>query len=449
VWNRRPIGKFAMYSSVAHPFSSDEISLCVTIARQLTFAIERKRAEDRERMISAEAIDARSKFRAIFEQTPVFAGIMTTEGELVDVNNLSLEACGYRREEVVGIAFWETLWWRNFAESREKIRAATPKVAQGLPYRELLHYSWSDGTERLVNFALYPIRDDQGKVLFLHPTGVDVTDLKHAENSYRELAERLDAEVRARTTELEKRNADVVAQAEQLRELSRRLLQIQDEERRRIARELHDSAGQTLAVMQMNLSQLVKRMQQNVPELAEGTAEIEELARQLSQEIRTTSYLLHPPLLDEAGLSGALTWYTEGLAARSGLEISLTVSEHLGRLPSDVELVVFRLVQECLTNIHRHSQSTKAEIRISSKGTELLLEVRDWGKGISPERLSQIQSRGSGVGMPGMRERVRQFGGSMQIEPGTPGTMVYFRIPIPQERPSARGSTAAPLQSVV
>jgi PAS domain S-box-containing protein len=443
VWNDRPIGKFTMYSPVAHQFASDEISFGVTIARQLAFAIERKRAEDRERTISAEAIDARAKFRAIFEQTPVFAGIMTTEGVLVDANNLSLEACGYRREEAVGIAFWETPWWRNFAESREKIRVATPMVAQGLPYRELLHYSWSDGAERLVNFALYPIRDDQGEVLFLHPTGVDVTDLKNAENSYRELAERLDAEVRARTTELEKRNADVVAQAEQLRELSRRLLQIQDEERRRIARELHDSAGQTLAVMQMNLSQLVKRMQQNVPELAEGTAEIEELARQLSQEIRTTSYLLHPPLLDEAGLSGALTWYTEGLAARSGLEISLTVSEQLGRLPSDVELVVFRLVQECLTNIHRHSQSTKAEIRISSKGTELLLEVRDWGKGISSERLAQIQSRGSGVGVPGMRERVHQFGGSMQIEPAKPGTTVYFRIPISKERP-ARGSTAVP-----
>jgi len=449
VWNDRPIGKFTMYSTDAHRLAPDEISLGVTIARQLAFAIERKRADDRERIISAEAIDARAKFRALFEQTPVFAGIMTTEGVLVDANKLSLEACGYRREEVVGVAFWETPWWRNFAESREKIRAATPMVAQGLPYRELLQYSWYDGTERLVNFALYPIRDDQGKVLFLHPTGVDVTDLKHTENDYRELAERLDAEVRARTTELEKRNADVVAQADQLRELSRRLLQIQDDERRRIARELHDSAGQTLAVMQMNLSQLVKRMQQNAPDLAEGAAEIEELARQLSQEIRTTSYLLHPPLLDEAGLSGALTWYTEGLAARSGLEISLSVSEHLGRLPSDVELVVFRLVQECLTNIHRHSQSAKAEIRISTKGAELLLEVRDWGKGISPERLAQIQSRGSGVGVPGMRERVRQFGGSMQIESATPGTTVHFRIPIPRERPSARSSTAAPLQSVV
>jgi len=379
----------------------------------------------------------------------VFAGIMTKEGLLVDANNLSVEACGYRRQDVLDIPFWDTPWWRNFSESRQKIRAATPLAARGTPYREMLRYSWSDGTERLVDFSLYPIRDDEGEVLFLHPTGVDVTDLKRVEVNYRNLAERLDAEVQARTTELEKRNSDVEAQAEQLRELSRRLLQIQDEERRRIARELHDSAGQTLAVMQINLAQLVKRAQQNAPELANGTAGIEELARQLSQEIRTTSYLLHPPLLDETGLSGALSWYTEGLHARSGLEISLILSEGLGRLPSDIELVVFRLVQECLTNIHRHSQSKKAEIRISRKETELMLEVLDWGKGISPERLARIQSRGSGVGMPGMRERVRQFGGSMHIESGESGTTISFRIPILKERPSIRDANPAPLQSVV
>jgi signal transduction histidine kinase len=173
------------------------------------------------------------------------------------------------------------------------------------------------------------------------------------------------------------------------------------------------------------------------------------LARQLSQEIRTTSYLLHPPLLDETGLSGALSWYTEGLSARSGLEISVGLSEDMGRLPSDIELVIFRLVQECLTNIHRHSQSQKAEIRISRKATELLLEVRDWGKGISAERLAQIQSRGSGVGMPGMRERVRQFGGSMQIESGNSGTTLSFRIPFSNERPSAHNANAAPLRPAV
>lgn len=449
LWNDRLIGKFMMYSSVARSFASDEISLSLTIARQLAFAIERKRAEDRERKISADAIDAKAKFRAIFEQTPVFAGIMTTEGVLVDANNLSLEACGYQREEVLGFAFWETPWWRNFPDSREKIRAATPLAAQGIPYREALRYSGSDGAERLVEFALYPIRDHQGRILFLHPTGVDVTDLKLAENNYRRLAERLDGEVRARTSELEKRNADVVAQTEQLRELSRRLLQFQDEERRRIARELHDSAGQTLAVMQMNLSQLVNRARQNTPELAEGIAEIQELARQLSQEIRTTSYLLHPPLLDETGLSGALSWYTEGLRARSGLEISLILGEELGRLPGDVELVVFRLVQECLTNIHRHSQSKKAEIRISRTRTEVTLEVCDWGKGITPERLTQLRSRGSGVGVPGMRERVCQFGGSMQMKSGKSGTTVCFRIPIPNERPSAQGANPVPLQSAV
>ena len=192
----------------------------------------------------------------------------------------------------------------------------------------------------------------------------------------------------------------------------------------------HDSAGQTLAVMQMNLAQLVKQVQQNAPELAGGTAAIEELARQLSQEIRTTSYLLHPPLLEETGLSGALGWYTEGLSARSGLEISLSLSDDLGRLPSDIELVVFRLVQECLTNIHRHSQSKKAEIRVSRKATELTLEVRDCGKGMSPERLAQIQSRGSGVGVPGMRERVRQLGGSMRQLAANPWDSLIDKYPV-------------------
>lgn len=450
VWKRKLIGKFMMYSSAPHAFTSEEISLSLTIARQLAFAIERKRAEEREKKMSAEAIDARAKFRAIFEQTPVFAGIMTKEGRLVDANNLSLEACGYRRDEVLDKLFWDTPWWRNSPESRDKIRAATPLAAQGAPYRELLHYCWADGTTHIVDFALYPIRSESGEVLFLHPTGVDLTDLKRAEDNYRKLAERLDAEVRVRTTELEKRNADVLAQSEQLRELSQRLLQIQDEERRRIARELHDSAGQTLAVMQMNLSELVQIAQQRSPELAQKLVEVEQLARHLSQEIRTTSYLLHPPLLDETGLSGALNWYAEGLGSRSGLQITLTLGEDLGRLPAEVELVVFRLVQECLTNIHRHSQSKSAEIRISRKEAALSLEVRDHGNGMSEDRLRHIQSRGSGVGVLGMRERVRQLGGTMQIESGASGTTIKFKIPVPKGHQAlvTRGD-ASPLQSVV
>jgi signal transduction histidine kinase len=246
------------------------------------------------------------------------------------------------------------------------------------------------------------------------------------------LAESLDAEVRVRTSELEQRNVEVVQQSEQLRDLSSRLLQAQDEERRHIARELHDSAGQILAALGMTLGQAATHAKGEGTQFAKCMDESQQLVQQLSQEIRTMSYLLHPPLLDETGLAGALHWYIQGLAERNGLEITLDVPENFTRLSREMELVMFRLVQECLTNIHRHSDSKSARIRIAHDGENVSLEVRDEGKGISPQRLSQIQSQGSGVGIRGMRERVRHFGGNMKIESNGAGTKISFQFPISQ-----------------
>lgn len=397
------------------------------VARDIT---ERKRTEERERQTNERAVAANAKFQAVFEQTRVFAGIMTKDGILVEANRPSLESSGYRAEEVLGKPFWETGWWAKFPQSRDKIRAATPLAAKGIPYQDTLHYSWADGTERLVDFALYPILDDQGQVLFLHPTGVDITDLKRTEENYRKLAETLDVEVRARTRELEERNTDVMRQAEQLRELSWQLLRAQDEERRHIARELHDSAGQTLTVLGMDLAALVQKTGRNSPELATRAEKIQETVRQLHRELRTTSYLLHPPLLDESGLSSALSWYVQGVIERSGLEITLDISPELGRLPNDMELVIFRLVQECLTNILRHSGSKTAEIRVTREPGSVTVEIKDQGKGVSATRLAEIQGKGSGVGIRGMRERLRQFGGNLEIESGDPGTRIFVKIPV-------------------
>jgi signal transduction histidine kinase len=208
------------------------------------------------------------------------------------------------------------------------------------------------------------------------------------------------------------------------------LMKIQNEERRRIARELHDSAGQTLAVLAMNLAQWVDRVETIAPNLADEGKDINELVQQLSREIRTTSYLLHPPLLDEVGLASALKSYIEGLAQRSGIVVTLNITENLHRLPGDVELAVFRLVQECLTNVHRHSESPTAGIRISIEAEILRVEVSDQGKGISAERLEAIRVGGSGVGIRGIRERLRQFGGELRIEAAQPGTHVIASIPI-------------------
>ena len=211
------------------------------------------------------------------------------------------------------------------------------------------------------------------------------------------------------------------------------LMKAQDEERRRIARELHDSAGQTLSVLGMSLAQLVRRVAGVAPELAEKGREIEGMFQQLHREIRTTSYLLHPPLLDEIGLASALSCYVEGLAERSDVTITLDVADNVGRLPSAMELAIFRLVQECLTNVYRHSSSKTAFIRIGREGESVRIRVQDHGKGISPERLLEIQSHRSGVGMMGIQERIRQFHGEMKIESNGSGTSVIVSIPLPKE----------------
>jgi two-component system NarL family sensor kinase len=150
---------------------------------------------------------------------------------------------------------------------------------------------------------------------------------------------------------------------------------------------------------------------------------------ELSQEIRTVSYLLHPPLLDENGLSEAIAWYVEGLRERTGLQITHNISENFGRLPSEIELAAFRVLQECLTNIHRHSESKTATIRLLRSAESVSLEIQDEGKGIPVEKLSGIQGQRSGVGIAGMRERVRHLGGVMFIQSNGSGTKISVTFP--------------------
>jgi len=230
---------------------------------------------------------------------------------------------------------------------------------------------------------------------------------------------------------------DRIEAAEKIRiaDENSRVIKAQDEERRRIAREFHDSAGQTLTVLSLSLAQLVQNAEMIAPELAKVGKEIEQVVQQLHREIRTTSYLLHPPGLDEAGINPALSWYVQGAAERSGIAIDLNVSKDFGRLPAEMELAVFRIVQECLTNIHRHAKSKTAYIRVAREKAGVCVEVRDDGKGISPQRLAEIRSGGSGVGIGGIRERLRRFHGELKIESNGAGTSVSAFIPIPNEAP--------------
>ena len=211
-----------------------------------------------------------------------------------------------------------------------------------------------------------------------------------------------------------------------LRRLTGRLLQLQDAERRKFSRELHDSLGQYLAGAKMNME--IFAAQRKDSSLAEAV----QLLDQAIAETRTISHLLHPPLLDETGFSSAARWYVEGFAQRSGIEVKVNFPQDVSSLPKPVALGLFRILQESLTNIHRHSGSAKAEVVLELLPDRVVLNVRDYGKGIAPEVLRIFRAKGAnpGVGLAGMRERVRDLGGWLSLQPGAPGIMVSAIIPL-------------------
>jgi len=225
---------------------------------------------------------------------------------------------------------------------------------------------------------------------------------------------------------------DIFARKAQLQQLSARLMNLQDEERRRLARELHDSAGQYLAGIQMNLAALMR----SEPALsAAGKSRVSDsiiLVDECTSEIRTMSYLLHPPLLDELGLRSAIAMYVEGFAERSGIRVELDIPDDFGRLSSDMETAVFRVIQQSLANVHRHSGSLVAYLRIIKDGEFVTIEISDRGCGIKPEILHGFHSstKLAGVGIAGMRERIESMNGDFDIRSGEGGTTIEIRLPL-------------------
>jgi len=221
---------------------------------------------------------------------------------------------------------------------------------------------------------------------------------------------------------------DLTSQKQQA-ELTVRIQQMQDEERRRIARDLHDSVGQLLAALSMNIARVTDESHKLSPGVAKLVTENASLVSQITNEIRTISHLLHPPLLDEVGLPSALRWYTDGFAQRSKIQTTLDMPEELDRLSPETEIAVFRAVQECLTNIHRHSGSPSCSIRIVQDADQLRIEIKDSGRGIPEAKQSTLASSG-GVGLRGMRERIRRLGGTFEIESSPRGTVVAVTLPV-------------------
>jgi signal transduction histidine kinase len=250
-------------------------------------------------------------------------------------------------------------------------------------------------------------------------------------------AQALETEVaqRRRAEENLRRNqADLECLVEQrtaaLRQLSSRLHSLQDSERRRIARELHDSLGQYLVALKLNVDIL-----RQSPERGELWSQSEELMERCIAEVRTLSYLLHPPTMDAVGIASAARWYVEGFSLRSGLKLTLDAPDNPFRLPDATELALFRVLQEALTNVHRHSGASAADILIRRSSGEVILEVRDNGRGMEREKLDRFRETGAGVGvgLMSMQERARELGGKIQLESSSAGTSVRVTIPVPPD----------------
>jgi signal transduction histidine kinase len=223
-----------------------------------------------------------------------------------------------------------------------------------------------------------------------------------------------------------------------LRQMSVHLMRAQDEERRKIARDLHDSVGQYLGAISMALAPLVQRVKELPPNLAERLLEAVEISKACATEVRTISHLLHPPLLDEMGLSTVVRWYAEGFAARSTIRVQLDVPDDLHRFGKDIEMALFRVLQESLTNVHRHSGSKIARVSMGADSHQVWLEVRDHGKGL-PQKDGRLAFR-PGVGTSGMQERIKELAGSLEFSSDETGTLVRAVIPLSERS----GSQARP-----
>lgn len=305
-------------------------------------------------------------------------------------------------------------------------------VETGVEYDCMYRMRGADSQYRWFRARAVPLRDSRGNIVKWYGTCSDIHDSKLREQSIRESAIELERMVETRTAAL--------------RRLSNRMMTMQDEERRRIAREIHDGLGQELAAAKMILDGILAR--DSSPTIQQASVEASQLMDQAIQQVRTISHLLHPPLLDEVGLVSALRWFLEGLSERSGIRVVLGVDPpELGRLKSELETAIFRIVQEALTNMFRHSGARNGNVAITWKDGNIMVVVCDDGKGID-EQVVQLRPESLGVGIGGMRQRVTELGGTLRLANANPGTILEVVIPAQRHDTIGVESPAASLPVV-
>jgi PAS domain S-box-containing protein len=353
-------------------------------------------------------LESRKQLAAIVESSDDAIVSKDLNGVILSWNSGAQRIFGYSAAEAVGQPI--TLIIPKDLQQEEREILERLRSGERLDHFETVRLR-KDGVRVNVALTISPVRDKAGRIIGASKIARDISERKRFEEALKES------------------------------EFSARLLKVQDEDRRSIARELHDGVGQLLAAASMNVAVVAREKNKLSPDAARRVEENEGLLQQASTDIRTVSYLLHPPLLDEMGLRSALQWYVDGFAERSKIATRLEVPVDLGRLPRDYELVIFRVAQECLTNIHRHAQGSSALVRLSNAAGKLTMEIRDNGQGINPEIQAKIASgETSGVGLRGMRERVVAIGGAFTIESNGNGTSVLVSLPLEKTIGATQGT---------
>jgi PAS domain S-box-containing protein len=358
--------------------------------------------------------ESEERFRMLVETVQDYAIFrLDPEGRVVTWNAGAERINGYRASEILGEHF-------SCFFSREDVRSGKPQRGLEIAAKEgrFEDEDWrvrKDGSRFWANIVVTALREDTGQLVGFTKITRDFTERMLAERSLRESQGKLQASEKS------------------LRELSLQLLRMQDEERRQIGREMHDSLGQYLSVLKMKLDSIRYHSRGGAAATKKEIAECAALVQECVKEVRTISYLLYPPMLEELGLKSTIPWYLDGFSKRSGIRTTFEIAEAFERLPRDAELILFRVLQESLTNVHRHSGSPTANVRLWRTAESVVLEVSDQGKGVPAGILEESTCDWigtPGVGLRSMSHRVRQFGGTLELSSTETGTQLRATVPI-------------------